>query len=607
MGSNSRQVGENILIVDDTLENLLSLSTTLSENGYTVQSVVSGSMALTAASRILPDLILLDIKMPDMDGYEVCKLLKQSEITSDIPIIFLSGLHNVSEKIKAFKLGGADYITKPFQVEEVLARVKHQLTIQKLSRQIKQQNQLLQHEITERRKAELEALTASQAKSNFLANMSHELRTPLNAIIGFSKLMSHDSLLNVEQQENIRIINRSAEHLLELINDVLEFSKIEAGVISFDKTNFDLYRLLDNIEEMFQIKVEQRNIKLNFIVTPDVPQYIKTDIKKLRSCLTNLIANAIKFTPQGNVTLKVSSPSPPHLLFQVEDTGCGISPDELDRLFDAFTQAEAGKTSSKGTGLGLAITRKFVQMMGGEIKVTSTVGKGSVFAFDIQVDIANDRVNIRSPQITGLKPNQAKFKILVVDDSEENRLLLVKLLNKIGFAVSSAENGQVALEVWETFQPDLILMDTRMPVMDGYSATQRLRNLNQNLTASNFGSTKNEIEQAGFDDVIRKPVLPEILLHKIAEYLSVSYIYDRVPSLRSISVSENSLLEESIAMPRSWLTQLHQAANEVNEDLLQSPIQEIPENKASLSDLTMLVKNFRQDIILVFTQKIFDD
>ncbi len=616
MGSDSRQVGENILIVDDTLENLLSLSATLSENGYTVQSVVSGSMALTVASRILPDLILLDIKMPDMDGYEVCKLFKESELTRDIPIIFLSGLHDVSGKIKAFKLGGADYITKPFQVEEVLARVKHQLTIQRLSRQLKQQNQQLQREIAERRKAELEAVTASQAKSNFLANMSHELRTPLNAIIGFSTLMSHDSLLNGEQQENISIINRSAEHLLELINDVLEFSKIEAGVISLDKTNFDLYRLLDNIEEMFQIKVEQRNIKLNFIVTPDVPQYIETDIKKLRSCLSNLIANAIKFTPQGNVTLRVSFPSPPHLLFQVEDTGCGISSDELDKLFDAFIQAEAGKKSLQGTGLGLAITRKFVQMMGGEITVKSTVGKGSIFAFDIEVDIADNQVSTRSPQIIGLKPNQGKFKILVVDDSEENRLLLVKLLNKIGFAVSSAENGQVALEIWETFQPDLILMDTRMPVMDGYSATQRLRNLNQNrdrlsiiaITASNFGSSKNEIKQAGFDDVIRKPVLPEIILHQIAEYLSVSYIYDQVPRFGSISVPENSFLEELIAMPRSWLTQLHQAANEVNEDLLQSLIEEIPDNKTSLSEsLTMLVKNFRLDIILVFTHKIFGD
>ncbi|MEO1378108.1 MAG: response regulator, partial [Cyanobacteria bacterium J06635_10] len=252
--------GEKILIVDDSLETLQILSETLSEYGYRVQSVVSGSMALRAVKSAPPDLILLDIDMPEIDGYQVCQQLKASKITSDIPIIFLSGLHDVLEKVKAFKIGGADYITKPFQFEELIARVKHQITIQRLSRQLKQQNQQLEHEIAQRRKAELEAIAASKAKSNFLSNMSHELRTPLNAILGFSKLMSDDSLLNSDHLDNIRIIHRSAQHLLELINDILDISKIESGIISLDKTSFDLYSLLDNIAETFQIKVEQKNI-----------------------------------------------------------------------------------------------------------------------------------------------------------------------------------------------------------------------------------------------------------------------------------------------------------------------------------------------------------
>ncbi len=291
-----RQVGEeNILIVDDNLENLKTLSATLSEHGYKVQSVTSGSMAFTAAQLTPPDLILLDIKMPDMDGYEVCKLLKECQKTADISVIFLSALHKVSEKLQAFKVGDADYITKPFQVKEVLARVKHQLTILRLSRQIKAQNQQLQREIIERRKAEIAAISASQAKSDFLANMSHELRTPLNAIIGFSKLMSNDSLLNVEQQENINIISRSGNHLLELINDILELYNIEAGAVKLEEKNFDLYVLLDNIKEIFQIKLERKNIQFNIIVASNVPQYIYTDAKKLRSCLSNPIGNAIKF------------------------------------------------------------------------------------------------------------------------------------------------------------------------------------------------------------------------------------------------------------------------------------------------------------------------
>ena len=332
---------ENILIVDDSLESLQSLSATLSQNGYAVQSVISGSMALTVAQLTLPDLILLDIKMPDMDGYEVCKHLKESQQTSDIPIIFLSCLYNVSEKIKAFNMGGVDYVTKPFQVEEILVRVKHQLTIQKLTRQIKEKNQQLQNEIVQRRKAELKAVSASQAKSSFLASMSHELRTPLNAIIGFSKLMCDDHLLNTDQQENINIINRSALHLLELINDILKLSKIEAGIVDLEKECLDLYYFISNIEEVFQANLKQKNnIKLNFIIAPNVPQYICADAKKLRSCLNNLISNAIKFTHQGSVTLRVSlaekykqlkveeekenSSIVSHLIFEVEDTGCGI-------------------------------------------------------------------------------------------------------------------------------------------------------------------------------------------------------------------------------------------------------------------------------------------
>ncbi len=668
--------GENILIVDDNLEHLQILSTTLSEKGYRVQSVVSGSMALTVAQLSPPDLILLDIKMPDMDGFQVCERLKECKTTCDIPIIFLSVLHRVSEKIKAFKMGGVDYITKPFQLEELFARIKHQLIIKRLYRQLKEQNQQLEGEIAQRLKAEVKAVAASQAKSQFLANMSHELRTPLNAIMGFSQLMSDDSLLNAEQQENIRIINRSAENLLELINDILELSKIESGVMSLDKTSFDLYRLLDNIEEMFQIKAEEKNIQLNFIVASKVPQYIYTDQKKLRSCLTNLISNAItaiaveeyKFTPQGSVTLRVSFIDDrrqgdketrgqedketrgqgdkgirgqedketrgqgdkgnvnfsAHLLFEVEDTGCGISPDELDRLFDAFVQAEAGKKSSQGTGLGLAITLKFVEMMGGEIKVESTLGKGSIFAFDIEVDIPVSTLvdTLFEQKVIGLKPNQSRFKILVVDDSEESRLLLVKLLQNIGFDVLEAENGQVAMLIWKTWKPHLILMDTRMPVMDGMTATQRLRNLNQNhddlsiiaITASDFTKAKNELKKAGFDDVISKPVSPEIVLQKIAEYLNVSYFYEQVSASDSSygatrylnsTISHTSLFEELMTMPRNWLSALHQAAKEVNEDLLQSVIEEIPEHKIYLSQiLTRLVKNFRLDIILQFTQKI---
>ncbi|HAJ61619.1 MAG TPA: hybrid sensor histidine kinase/response regulator, partial [Cyanobacteria bacterium UBA8543] len=295
----------DILVVDDTLNNLRLLSSILTERGYKVRNVLNGEMALTAVEAAAPDLILLDIKMPDMSGYEVCQHLKANVKTCEIPVIFISAVDDVLDKVRAFNVGGVDYITKPFQVEEVLARVEHQLTIRRLSQQLLAKNEQLQQEIQERKKAEEAAAAASQAKSEFLANMSHELRTPLNAIIGFTQVMSRDSLHSVEQREYLGIINRSGEHLLELINDVLELSKIEAGMISLDESSFDLYWLLDNLELMFQIKAEQKNLDLVFVVSADVPQYIKSDEKKLRGCLINLLGNAIKFTERGRVTLRV--------------------------------------------------------------------------------------------------------------------------------------------------------------------------------------------------------------------------------------------------------------------------------------------------------------
>lgn len=397
----------SILIVDDTLENLQILYSAMLQMGYKVRGVVKGKMAIRAAKSASLDLILLDIKMPEMDGYEVCEQLKADPKTCEIPVIFISALDEVFDKVKAFAVGGVDYITKPFQVAEVLARIEHQLTIRRLSKQLQEQNQQLQQEIQERLKAEKAAEAASKAKSEFLANMSHELRTPLNAILGFSQVMSRDPQLTSEQQEYLRIINRNGEHLLDLINDVLDLSKIEAGRISLYESSFDLYRLLDSLEEMFQIQAEQKKIQLVFIVPSNLPHSIKTDPKKLRCCLINLLGNAIKFTENGTVTLRVSAGLetgaaenslanltasyssqflfPNTLHFEVEDTGPGIAAEEMDGLFDAFVQTETGRKCAEGTGLGLAITRKFVQLLGGDITVSSALGDGAIFKFDIKI------------------------------------------------------------------------------------------------------------------------------------------------------------------------------------------------------------------------------
>ncbi|MEG3897606.1 MULTISPECIES: response regulator [unclassified Microcoleus] len=629
----------NILIVDDTPENLQVLSATLSDRGYKVRGVINGKMAIRAALSGSPDLILLDIKMPEMDGYEVCTQLKAQAKTSEIPVIFISALDEVLDKVTAFQVGGVDYITKPFHVAEVLARIEHQLTIQRLKRQLIDRNAELQQEIIERKKAEEAAAAASLAKSQFVANMSHELRTPLNAILGFTQVMSRDSLLSHENIENLRIINRSGQHLLELINDVLDLSKIEAGIISLDERSFDLYQLLDTLEEMFQIKAETKSLQLRFSVQANVPQYIKTDEKKLRVCLINLLGNAIKFTQDGgSIWLRASVEGQPPseseiypnstsveqclILFEVEDTGVGIAAAEIDTLFDAFVQTEAGRKTADGTGLGLTITKKYVQIMGGDIGVESVLGEGSSFKFNIRVFPAiSSEITVATLQrAIGLEADQPVYRILAVDDNQENRLLLVKMLQPIGFEVREAENGLQAVELWESWQPDLIWLDTRMPVMDGFEAVRQIRAKEKEtqprtviiaLTASTFEEKKGEIIAAGCDDFVRKPFQEQILFDKMACYLGVHYIYQEFPGLETgalrryfVSEKPDSFFLPLLAqMPQNWVQELYDAVNDVNEELAIQIVDRICESHPTLADaLKDLLADYRLDRIMDLTK-----
>ncbi|MEG4960666.1 MULTISPECIES: response regulator [unclassified Microcoleus] len=630
----------NILIVDDTPENLQVLSATLSDRGYKVRGVINGKMAIRAARSGSPDLILLDIKMPEIDGYQVCTQLKADPKTSEIPVIFISALDEVLDKVTAFKVGGVDYITKPFHVAEVLARIENQLTIQRLKKQLLDRNTELQQEIIERKKAEEAAAAASLAKSQFVANMSHELRTPLNAILGFTQVMSRDSFLGHENLENLRIINRSGQHLLELINDVLDLSKIEAGIIGLDERSFDLYQLLETLEEMFQIQAETKNLQLKFFVQANVPQYIKTDEKKLRICLINLLGNAIKFTLDGGcIWLRVSVESKQQLteaeiysnstsgeevliLFEVEDTGVGIPAAEIDTLFDAFVQTEAGRNAADGTGLGLTITKKYVQIMGGDIGFKSVLGKGTSFKFNIRVlPTTSSEITVATLQrAIGLEADQPIYRILAIDDNQENRLLLIKMLQPIGFEVREAENGRQAVEIWESWQPHLIWLDTRMPVMDGFEAVRQIRAKEKQtqrrtviiaLTASTFEEKKGEIIAAGCDDFVRKPFQEQILFDKMACYLGVRYIYQELPGLPVgalgryfVSDKPDSFFGGLLAqMPQSWVQELYDAANDVNEELAIQIVDRIWESHPTLAHaLKDLLTDYRLDKIMDLTQ-----
>lgn len=463
---------------------------------------------------------------------------------------------------------------------------------------------------------------ANRAKSNFLAHMSHELRTPMNAVLGYAQLLTRNTSLTATQHEYLSAISRSGEHLSTLLSDVLEMSKIEAGRMELNATNFDLFRLLQSLEEMFQIRAKSKGLALIFELDTELPQYICSDESKLRQILINLLGNAIKFTESGRVILRAGclpndvamgmvhseDLNTVHLGFEVEDTGPGIAPSEIAKLFKPFVQVSAGLKSQEGTGLGLAISKQFVELLSGEIQVQSTVDQGSVFRFSMAatgVDLNALGKPRQKRQVIGLAHNQRTYRVLIVDDRPDSRRVLTDLLEPVGFEVRSADSGAAALHQFWRWHPHFIWMDIQMSGMNGYDVTRKIRAATTEeqpiivaLTATVLESTQLTALEAGCDDFVSKPLRETVIFDKLSQHLDVRYLYREVEQApvpselrpdqhsgnRSLPLDRKSLQGCIKTMPSDWIMAMRQAALSAREKNIYKLMEQIPLKEAAFRE-----------------------
>ena len=457
---------------------------------------------------------------------------------------------------------------------------------------------LVETRTTELLEARDVAVAANRAKSIFLANMSHELRTPLNAILGFSSLLRNTNLSD-HQRRDLDIINRSGEHLLTLINDVLDVAKVEAGRTVITTAPCDVEALVFEVTEMMRVRAEEKQLTLLVEQTPSVPPYVKADIAKLRQVLINLLANAVKYTEEGSITLRLdavceASGESATVRFEVEDTGIGIAAEDQRRIFDAFEQV-ANAEAQKGTGLGLAITKQFVDLMGGKIELESAPGKGSRFRVEIPLEILNDvarKLPEVAREVVGLEAGQPEWRILIVEDHEESRAVLERMLHNAGLNVRTAGNGAVAIEVFEEWRPDFIFMDLRMSVMGGIEATKRIRSLPGGaevkiaaMTASAFTSERERVLASGMQDFIRKPYRPPDVFDCLASHLGVRFQFVQEPTSPPTKLSNRTRTESLAGIPQELRKELADAVVSLNHERVAAVIVKVAEADTALAEV----------------------
>ncbi len=567
-----------VLIVDDTPKNLQVMVALLKEYQFKIYVANNGRQALATAEEALPDIILLDVMMPDMDGYETCKRLKEIKVTKDIPVIFLTAKTDTVDMVKGFEIGGVDYIAKPFNKVELLSRLNSHLEIKfakdllktaneqinrqneeleeqnkKIEEKVKERtkelrsaNEKLSEEIIVRKRAEEDLLKAKEvaedanrAKSDFLANISHELRTPLTAIIGFTELTLATTSLPERQRQFQETVLTSSRKLLDLINELLEFSMVEVGKTVLDKSPFNLNDTLEDSFGTLSMKARLKSLQLNLSIDQDIPHAVIGDQGRLRQILFCLVDNAIKFTQEGEVLISVVLSDKKEdfasFHFSIADKGIGIPKDKQGVVFESFRQGERSSTRKYGgTGVGAAISKKLVELMGGEIWFESEEGVGTTFHFTIPLQLQAKEGEGSLEKESGADLDQAAsakeadpgkpLNLLLAEDNPETQKLVRALLEMEGFSVDIVDNGKHALEMLEKGDYDLLLLDIQMPVMNGCDVAQNIRQGEKGsnrhipiigMTAFLIDEDRGKCIKAGMDDYISKPFETQELIRKI--------------------------------------------------------------------------------------------
>jgi len=512
-------------------------------------------------------------------------------------------------------------------------------------------NRRLAQEIKQRRRAELElaktrdaAEAANRAKSIFLANMSHELRTPLNAILGTGQILSRDADFAEKYEENLGLLASSGKYLLSLVNDVLEISRIEAGRVTLTRSVFNLKNTLMTSVQMIRLRAKEKNLEFDVNFDPGLPENIRTDKAKLHQILNNLLDNAIKYTKTGGISFRVQvlsrldnceirdhSHQPPgrmadktssiNIRFTVEDTGIGISQEIQQHVFEHFVQASTAENSIKGVGLGLTICRQYASLMGGNISVESQPRKGATFTVELPVESVDESLDLSEGskrRVIGLETDQPMFNILIVEDDDNSRIVLKQLLEQVGFSVLEAKNGRQAVEMHTRYQPDLIWMDIRLPMMDGLEATRQIRAFTTHnpqpaarnpviiaLTASVFEADREKVLEAGCDDFVRKPFHEDEIFDKMARYLDVRYIYEkREPQDKTRTAAGRINLSDLAGLTTDWVDRCLEAARKGKSAQLFDLLKEIQDDHVSVADaISELVRNYRYSEIVALMEK----